>query len=59
MASYYAGLVAAPLPGVSPAVTGFSTQTLKDNWGPAYSDGVTFSDVVSVFFPCFTGILSG
>ena len=57
--SYYAGLIAAPLPGVSSAVTGLSTQTLRDNWGPGYTDGVTFSDVLSVFFPCFTGILSG
>ena len=57
--SYYAGLIAAPLPGVSPAVTGLSTATLSKNWGPSYTDGVTFSDVLSVFFPCFTGILSG
>ena len=57
--SYYAGLIAAPLPGVSPSVTGLSTETLRDNWGPGYTDGVTFSDVLSVFFPCFTGILSG
>ena len=59
LASYYAGLIAAPLPGASSAVTGLSTSTLRDNWGPGYSDGVTFSDVLSVFFPCFTGILSG
>ena len=57
--SYYAGLIAAPLPGVSAAVTGLSANTLRDNWGPGYTDGVTFSDVLSVFFPCFTGILSG
>ena len=59
LTSYYAGLIAAPLPGASSAVTGLSTSTLRDNWGPGYSDGVTFSDVLSVFFPCFTGILSG
>ena len=57
--SYYAGLIAAPLPGASAAVTGLSANTLRDNWGPGYTDGVTFSDVLSVFFPCFTGILSG
>jgi len=59
LTSYYAGLIAAPLPGTSSAVTGLSSQTLKDNWSPAYTDGVTFSDVLSVFFPCFTGILGG
>lgn len=59
LALYYAGLAAAPLPGVSPQVTGLSAQTLRANWGPGYSDGVSFSDVVSVFFPSFTGILSG
>ena len=57
--SYYAGLIAAPLPGVSSAVTGLSVSTLRENWGPGYTDGVTFSDLLSVFFPCFTGILSG
>jgi len=57
--SYYAGLIAAPLPGVSPSVTGLSAQTLSNNWGPKYTDGVSFSDIVSVLFPCFTGILSG
>ena len=59
LASYYAGLIAAPMSGVSPAITGLSTRTLSDNWGPGYSEGVTFSDVLSVFFPCFTGILAG
>ena len=28
-------------------------------WLLSSSSGVTFSDVLSVFFPCFTGILSG
>ena len=50
LASYYAGLIAAPMSGVSPAITGLSTRTLSDNWGPGYSEGVTFSDVLSVFF---------
>ena len=59
LTSYYAGLIAAPLPGTSSAVTGLSSQTLKDNWDPAYTDDVTFSTVLSVFFPCFTGILGG
>ena len=40
-------------------MTGLSSQTLKDNWDPAYTDDVTFSTVLSVFFPCFTGILGG
>ena len=34
LTSYYAGLIAAPLPGTSSAVTGLSSQTLKDNWDP-------------------------
>ena len=59
LASYYAGLIAAPMSGVSSAITGLSTRTLRDNWGPGYTEGVTFSDVLSVFFPCFTGILAG
>jgi len=57
--SYYIGLIASPLEGAPPEVTGLSTQTFKDNWAPGYDDGVTFSDILSVFFPCFTGILSG
>jgi len=57
--SYYAGLIAAPLPGVSSAVTGLSIDTLRENWGPGYTDGVTFSDVLSVFFPCFASVSAG
>ena len=59
LSAYYASLVAAPLPGSSPLVTGLRASTLRSNWGEEYTDGITFSDVLSVFFPCFTGILSG
>ena len=59
LASYYAGLIAAPMSGAPDSVTGLTTSTLRDNWGSDYTEGVTFSDVLSVFFPCFTGILAG
>lgn len=57
--SYYVGLTTAPLGTAPDAVTGLSADTLRDNWGPEYEDGVNFSIALSVFFPCFTGILSG
>jgi len=59
---YYFGLIAAPLTDAAlnnPWVTGPSLETFKTNWSPHYTDGVTFGTVLSVFFPCFTGILSG
>ena len=59
LTSYYAGLIAAPLPGASSAVTGLSTSTLRDNWGRGTRTASPSADVLSVFFPCFTGILSG
>ncbi|KAF4703110.1 hypothetical protein FOZ62_026458, partial [Perkinsus olseni] len=40
-------------------VTGLSASTLSDNLGPSYDDGVRFGTVLSIVFPCFTGILSG
>merc|ERR1740117_1936301 len=40
-------------------VTGLSMETASENWGPHYGKDVSFGVVLSVFFPCFTGILSG
>ena len=57
--SYYVGLIAAPFGGAPHAVTGLSVRTLRANWGPDFDPGVDFSAALSVFFPCFTGILSG
>jgi hypothetical protein len=44
---YCVGLFAAPLPGVSPMVTGLSAKTLRDNWSPAYTDGRPWRIVLS------------
>jgi len=59
---YYHGLIAAPLTdaaAANPDVTGLSLETARVNWYSHYSDGKDFGYVLSVFFPCFTGILSG
>ncbi|CAD7935815.1 unnamed protein product [Amoebophrya sp. A25] len=40
-------------------VTGLSGSTLEGNFPPHYDDGIEFGVVMSWFFPCFTGILSG
>uniref|UniRef100_A0A7S1R5U7 Uncharacterized protein n=1 Tax=Alexandrium catenella TaxID=2925 RepID=A0A7S1R5U7_ALECA len=59
---YYHGLIAAPVTDLAlgnPDVTGLSFETAKLNWGSHYTDGLNFGYVLSVFFPCFTGILSG
>jgi amino acid transporter len=40
-------------------VTGLSSDTMQHNLFSHYNDGVSFSVVMSTFFPCFTGILSG
>ncbi|CAJ1389943.1 unnamed protein product [Effrenium voratum] len=34
-------------------------ETFQANWGPHYDEGVHFGVVLSLFYPCFTGILSG
>eukprot|EP00927_Polykrikos_kofoidii_P035907 TRINITY_DN3039_c0_g1_i3.p1 TRINITY_DN3039_c0_g1~~TRINITY_DN3039_c0_g1_i3.p1 ORF type:complete len:1083 (-),score=175.78 TRINITY_DN3039_c0_g1_i3:36-3284(-) len=60
--SYYYGLIMTPLTDASegnPWITGLSYETLSDNWSAHYGPGVDFGSVLSVFFPCFTGILSG
>lgn len=59
---YYHGLIAAPFTDaaqMNPDVTGLSFETAKLNFDAHYSDGHNFGYVLSVFFPCFTGILSG
>ena len=57
MLSFYLGLSKAPR-GVHPAsLTGLSWTTFKGNWSPGYPTGKSFSTAVSLFFPCFTGIL--
>ncbi|KAK3232885.1 hypothetical protein CYMTET_56789 [Cymbomonas tetramitiformis] len=59
MLSYYVGLCTAPISGVDDRVTGLSSNTFRDNWSADYDSGVDFSAMLSIFFPCFTGILSG
>lgn len=62
MGSYYAGIATAPLTEAAqanPWVTGISWDTFQKNWGPHYDSETNFGVVLSVFFPCFTGILSG
>jgi len=64
--SYYYGICVAPTVQEAqnnPWVTGLDLQTLELNWFSHYGSqngaAVTFGVVLSVFFPCFTGILSG
>lgn len=60
--SYYFGVCTAPLTDAAqanPWVTGLSFDTFQVNWSSHYTDGVSFGEVLSVFYPCFTGILSG
>eukprot|EP00929_Paragymnodinium_shiwhaense_P111850 TRINITY_DN8013_c0_g1_i1.p1 TRINITY_DN8013_c0_g1~~TRINITY_DN8013_c0_g1_i1.p1 ORF type:complete len:1128 (+),score=266.09 TRINITY_DN8013_c0_g1_i1:221-3604(+) len=59
---FYYGLLSCPVTATAaenPWVTGTNFETLMDNWSPHYGEGVSFGVVLSVFFPCFTGILSG
>ena len=39
--------------------SGLSTQNLADNFTPGFDSAYGFSDCLAIFFPCFTGILSG
>eukprot|EP00442_Polarella_glacialis_P058745 CAMPEP_0115056568 /NCGR_PEP_ID=MMETSP0227-20121206/5267_1 /TAXON_ID=89957 /ORGANISM="Polarella glacialis, Strain CCMP 1383" /LENGTH=985 /DNA_ID=CAMNT_0002441259 /DNA_START=191 /DNA_END=3148 /DNA_ORIENTATION=+ len=63
--SYYFGLftMGSRLDDLSPAdskwITGLSVETFKANWGPHYDANTDFGVILSLFFPCFTGILSG
>lgn len=59
MVSLYLGLFLAPHGNAPKTLTGLSWKTFKSNWGPAYQRRKSFSTAVSLFFPCFTGILSG
>ena len=61
IAFYYVSLGVAPLGELNPSpyVTGLNIQTLRNNWAPMYPDGLGFGTTMSLFFPCFTGILSG
>eukprot|EP00668_Euglena_longa_P035047 GGOE01045015.1.p1 GENE.GGOE01045015.1~~GGOE01045015.1.p1 ORF type:complete len:1030 (-),score=323.02 GGOE01045015.1:171-3164(-) len=61
LASFYVGLGLAPFgEGLEDsALTGLSGATLSSNMGPGYDEGVSFSTLVALFFPCFTGFLSG
>lgn len=60
MLSFYLGLGMAPRGShAPPSLTGLSWTTFKGNWNPGYPPGKSFSTAVSLFFPCFTGILSG
>mmetsp|Transcript_23999 Transcript_23999/g.79767 ORF Transcript_23999/g.79767 Transcript_23999/m.79767 type:complete len:680 (+) Transcript_23999:134-2173(+) len=49
----------APANATGPAPTGLSTANLRANWGPSFAPGYEFTDCLAIFFPCFTGILSG
>ena len=40
-------------------MTGLSVETIRANWGPAFTETMGFSQCLALFFPCFTGILSG
>jgi len=60
--SYAFGLCTAPVTDTAkqiPWITGLSFDTLKDNWTSHYASNTNFGYCLSVFFPCFTGILSG
>jgi len=63
---FYFGLLTTPntpqAPDIiksNPFITGISFETFQGNLYSHYSDGANFGYVLSVFFPCFTGILSG
>jgi len=60
---YYYGILTAPSTDMtgeySGWITGVSSTTLGENWGPHYAEGNNFGVMLSIFFPCFTGILSG
>eukprot|EP00933_Yihiella_yeosuensis_P026841 TRINITY_DN20849_c2_g1_i1.p1 TRINITY_DN20849_c2_g1~~TRINITY_DN20849_c2_g1_i1.p1 ORF type:complete len:995 (-),score=167.31 TRINITY_DN20849_c2_g1_i1:230-3214(-) len=62
---YYEGLFTAGHHFIDPSVpgaeliTGLSWTTFQENWHPDYSEGANFGLILSLFYPCFTGILSG
>jgi len=67
MLSFYLSLFGAPnlepidspANATGPAPSGLSTANLRANWGPSFAPGYEFTDCLAIFFPCFTGILSG
>ena len=61
LVAYYVSLALAPLAALNPDsyVTGLSAETLSANWYPMYPSGTDFGTLMSLFFPCFTGILAG
>jgi len=61
LVAYYVSLAVAPLSSLNPDsyVTGLSSATLSANWAPMYPSGTDFGTLMSLFFPCFTGILAG
>ncbi|CAM6087999.1 unnamed protein product [Calypogeia fissa] len=59
MCSYYLGLFTAPRGNAPANLTGLKWSTFTDNWNSGYDSGVSFPVALAIFFPCFTGILSG
>ena len=59
MLSYYVGLAIAPDAQAPCEVTGLNLDTLRSNLYPRYNRGQNFATMLTLFFPCFTGILSG
>ncbi|CAL1144491.1 unnamed protein product [Cladocopium goreaui] len=57
--SFYLGLFMTGPGTVSPDVPGSEYETFQSNWSPHYDSNVGFGTVLSLFYPCFTGILSG
>ena len=39
--------------------SGLSLANFAENWGPGFTEEYPFSECLGIFFPCFTGILSG
>lgn len=58
---YFVSLGLAPLDSHNPSqyLTGLSWTTLQNNWWTMYPSGKDFGTLMSLFFPCFTGILAG
>eukprot|EP00927_Polykrikos_kofoidii_P042830 TRINITY_DN36878_c0_g1_i1.p1 TRINITY_DN36878_c0_g1~~TRINITY_DN36878_c0_g1_i1.p1 ORF type:complete len:1111 (+),score=146.41 TRINITY_DN36878_c0_g1_i1:66-3398(+) len=60
--SLYLGLIMAPFTETAranPWISGLSFQTLRENWHPHYGTASSFGVVLGLFYPCYTGILSG
>jgi hypothetical protein len=57
LASYFVSFGIAYDKGI-PSV-GLDINNVALNWQSRYTDGVQFNDILAIFFPCYTGILSG